>query len=170
MGVLRESLYGPTMTATPPKNAGVHVPPPFLYAAAFIIGLLLQRWHPLAITSANETPRLISAALFGALYLGFFASAFTEFRKARTTLIPNHPASALVTTGVYRLTRNPMYVSLVALYICAALILNTWWPCIVLPLLILVIDRAVIGREERYLTAAFPDAYPAYVSHVRRWI
>lgn len=170
MGVLSDPYYLPPMTASPPTNAGVRVPPPLLYAAAFIIGLLLQRWHPLTITSADETPRLIGAALFGGLFLGFFVSAFTEFRKARTTLIPNHPASALVTTGVYRLTRNPMYVSLVTLYICAALILNAWWPCIVLPLLIVVIDRAVIGREERYLAAAFPDAYPAYVSRVRRWI
>lgn len=158
------------MTTPTPENAGVHLPPPLLYAAAFIIGLLLQRWHPLTIASGGTTPRVIGAAVFGAVYLGFFVSAFTSFRKARTTLIPNRPASALVTSGAYRLTRNPMYVSLVALYVCFTLLVNSWWPIVLLPLLIVVIDRSVIAREERYLAAAFPDAYAAYVSRVRRWI
>lgn len=158
------------MRDSSPPNAGVHFPPPLIYAVVFVLGLLLQRWHPLPIMINSRAPLLLGAAAFGALYLGFFLGAFSAFWNARTTIIPNRPASRLVTSGVYRLTRNPMYVSLVALYLCLALLINSWWPCILLPLVIAVIDRAVIAREERYLAAAFPDAYAAYVSRVRRWI
>ncbi len=158
------------MTHPPPQHAGVHFPPPFVYAIGFAVGILLQRWHPLPITTHGATGRLIGAAIFGAVYLTFFISAFAGFRRARTTLIPNRPASALVTSGAYRVTRNPMYVSLAALYVCVALLVNGWWPIILLPLVIVTIDRAVIAREERYLTIAFPQDYPAYVSRVRRWL
>ncbi|HEX6629907.1 MAG TPA: isoprenylcysteine carboxylmethyltransferase family protein, partial [Gemmatimonadaceae bacterium] len=84
--------------------------------------------------------------------------------------IPNRPATRLATGGPYRLTRNPMYVSLAALYLGVALFANSWWPVALLPLVLLVVDRAVIAREERYLAAAFPDEYAAYRARVRRWL
>ena len=158
------------MTPSSPQNAGVRFPPPLLYVAAFILGLLLQHWYPLPITTGDRTGRLIVAAIFGIVFIGFFASAFSEFWRARTTMIPHRSASALVTSGPYRFTRNPMYVSLAALYLCVALIANGWWPVIFLPLAVVAIDRAVIAREERYLTVAFPQEYPAYASRVRRWL
>jgi protein-S-isoprenylcysteine O-methyltransferase Ste14 len=63
-----------------------------------------------------------------------------------------------------------MYVSLVLLYVGVTLALDTWWPLVLLPLVIVAVDRLVIRREERYLAAAFPSEYPAYCRRVRRWV
>ena len=85
-------------------------------------------------------------------------------------MLPNLPAARLVTNGPYRITRNPMYVSLVALYLAVSLLLNSWWPVLFLPLVIFVMGLAVIRREERYLAGAFPEEYAAYRRNVRRWL
>jgi protein-S-isoprenylcysteine O-methyltransferase Ste14 len=109
-------------------------------------------------------------AIFVAIYLILFGAAFIGFRRARTTLIPNRPAAAVVTSGIYGITRNPMYVSLIALYLGVTLFINSWWPVFLLPLVILLVDRTVIAREERYLIQAFPAEYGAYRARVRRWL
>lgn len=156
--------------AASPPHAGVHVPPPMLYVAGFLLGWLLHRPWPAPITAGASIGRMLAAWLCIAVYLAIFAAAFLTFHRARTTLIPNRPATRLATGGPYRLTRNPMYVSLVALYLGMALFVNSWWPVVMLPLVVLVVDRAVIAREERYLSAAFPDEYAAYRARVRRWL
>lgn len=154
----------------PPSNAGIHFPPPFIYVAGIAIGWGLHLWHPLSITAGPSWLREAAGFLGIVLWLALFLSALLGFRRARTTLIPNQPASALVTHGPYRITRNPMYLSLVMLYAGVTLLLNSWWPFILLPLVILVIDRAIIAREERYLASAFPTEYEAYTRRVRRWL
>jgi protein-S-isoprenylcysteine O-methyltransferase Ste14 len=160
-------------TAPRLEHAGVSFPPPFVYAAAFLIGVVINRWHPLAITAASGSPafvRLAVAAVAFLVWIAFFAGALTAFRRAGTTLIPNRPATAFVERGPYRFSRNPMYVSLVALYAGLALWVNTWWPLTLLPAVIIVIQFAVIAREERYLASAFPEPYAAYCKRVRRWL
>jgi protein-S-isoprenylcysteine O-methyltransferase Ste14 len=68
------------------------------------------------------------------------------------------------------MTRNPMYVSLAVLYVGLTLIVNSWWPLPLLAVVLVVVDRAVIAREERYLAAAFPVDYATYRARVRRWL
>jgi protein-S-isoprenylcysteine O-methyltransferase Ste14 len=152
----------------------VHFPPPFVYVAAFVAGLLLQRGWPLPITGPGPgTARgaiLIAGLALLLMGLTIVASAFFTFGRARTTVIPNRPASALVTSGPYRISRNPMYLALALAYAGLALLLNTGWPLFFLPLAVLSIDRLVIAREERYLASAFPQEYGAYRSRVRRWL
>ena len=153
-----------------PANAGVHYPPPLLYVAGIAAGWLVHRARPLPITGHPSTIRM---ALAGACVLGWlvlFAPAWSGFLRKRTSIIPNRPATALVTTGVYRFTRNPMYVSLVFLYLAVTLALDSWWPLVFLPLVIVAVDRLVIRREERYLVHAFPGEYAAYRERVRRWL
>lgn len=153
-------------------HAGVHVPPPFVYLAGLLLGWLVDRAKPLPITNSHGATvlRLSIAALLAIGYLALFLAAFSAFRRAHTTLIPNRPASAFVSSGPYRWTRNPMYVSLTLLYLAAALWMNSWWPVLLLVLVVIVIQEAVISREERYLMSAFPDEYVAYSRQVRRWI
>lgn len=153
-----------------PAHAGVRFPPPLVYVAGLVAGVLLDRWRALPMTQAASPIRVTIAIAGVVAYAVIFLGAFTAFRRARTTLIPNKPASALVTSGSYRYTRNPMYVSLVALYIGLAAFANSWWPIVLLPLVVLAIDRGVIAREERYLDAAFPAEYGAYRARVRRWL
>ena len=156
--------------APAPRDAGVVVPPPLIYAAGLLAGWALNRWRPLPISAGTPTVRLAVAALCGLLWLALFAGAFGRFRRAHTSIIPNQPTTALVTTGPYRWSRNPMYVSLVALYVAVALVLGSWWPFVLLPVVVLAIDRLVIAREERYLAAAFPAEYAAFRARVRRWL
>ena len=151
-------------------TAGVHFPPPLIYVTALVIGWALQRWISWPITAGPSRARLAIALLFTLAYLALFVGAITVFRRARTTFIPNRPATAFVTAGPYRWSRNPMYLSLVCLYVATAIFLNTWWALVLLPVVVVAIDRLVIAREERYLSAAFPAEYAAYRARVRRWI
>jgi protein-S-isoprenylcysteine O-methyltransferase Ste14 len=97
-------------------------------------------------------------------------AALAAFRRARTNILPNRPASALVVSGPYRFTRNPMYLSLTLLYLGGMFLANTWWPVLLLPPVLAALYWAVIRREERYLAAEFGDAYAAYRTRVRRWL
>jgi protein-S-isoprenylcysteine O-methyltransferase Ste14 len=171
-GILKDRAHredGMTDTASLP-HAGVRFPPPLLYLAGLVAGWGLDRWRPLPITSGTSWVREAIGVIGILVWLALFLGALVAFRRARTTLIPNQPAAALVTTGPYRLTRNPMYVSLVALYLGITLLANSAWPLLLLPLVVIGIDRAVIAREERYLASAFPAEYGAYAKRVRRWL
>jgi protein-S-isoprenylcysteine O-methyltransferase Ste14 len=165
---------GGAVNGEAPLHAGVHFPPPFVYAAGMVAGWVLDRFLRWPITrvpgSSASTSRLVLAAVLAVGYLVIFVAALSAFRRAHTTLIPNKPATAFVTDGPYRWTRNPMYVSLVLLYLAVALWMNTWWAVLMLLPVLLVINAAVIAREERYLGSAFPNEYAAYRARTRRWL
>jgi protein-S-isoprenylcysteine O-methyltransferase Ste14 len=80
------------------------------------------------------------------------------------------PSSALVVSGPYRFTRNPMYLGMTLMTVAIALWLNTWWVIVLLVPALLVIQRFVIAREERYLHRRFGAEYDAYTRQVRRWL
>lgn len=168
---MRSTSPASSSTERPP-HAGVHFPPPFVYLAGLVLGWIVDRARPLPITGSHGASvlRLSIAALLAVAYLALFLAALSAFRRAHTTLIPNRPATAFVTSGPYRWTRNPMYVSMTLLYLAVALWMNSWWPVLLLVLVLIVIQQVVISREERYLISAFPDDYVAYSSRVRRWI
>ncbi len=153
-------------------HAGVHFPPPLVYLAGLVLGWIVERAKPLSITHSHGAAvlRLSIAALLAVAWLALFLAALSAFRRAHTTLIPNRPASAFVSSGPYRWTRNPMYVSMTLLYLAVALWMNSWWPVLLLVVVLIVIQQAVISREERYMISAFPDEYVAYSTRVRRWI
>lgn len=156
--------------SSPPPHAGVHFPPPLLYVAGIAAGWALDRWRPLPIADGWSLGRAAVAVVCFAAFAALSVAAFALFRRNRTSIIPNRPATALVTEGPYRFTRNPMYVSLAALYVGVTMALNSWWPLALLPIVVLAVDRMVIAREERYLADAFPSEYKAYRARVRRWI
>ena len=156
--------------SAPAASAGVRFPPPFVYALGILAGWLIDRRWRWAITDHPATWRPVVVAALILVWFALFISAVTRFRRAGTSIIPNKPVSAFVVTGPYRFTRNPMYVSLAALYLGVALFINSWWPVVLLPVVLIVIQRAVIAREERYLRERFPAEYPAYCSRVRRWL
>ena len=154
----------------PRHDAGVRFPPPFIYVGGFLVGWLLQRWRPLPMTDGPSPIRVAIGVLCAIVFVGLSLGGIATFRRARTTIVPNRPASSLVSHGPYRFTRNPMYTGLAALYLGAALLGNMWWPVVVLPFVLVIVDRFVIAREESYLRDAFPAEYPAYCARVRRWL
>lgn len=149
-------------------SPGVRFPPPFLYAAAVAGGLILNRWWPLPVGE-----RALATGAGVVLAIGGFALMFGSigvFWRSRTSILPVRPASALVIAGPYRFTRNPMYVGLGAVTVALGLLLDTWWPMLLLPPALFLVQRLVIAREERYLLRRFPGEYEAYMRRVRRWV
>jgi protein-S-isoprenylcysteine O-methyltransferase Ste14 len=149
-------------------RSGVTIPPPLIYVAGFLIGIVLELLFPIA---APPLALALAAALIGGLiWLALDGAAMLHFRRARTSMVPMKPSTALVTSGPYRLTRNPMYVGMAVLYAALALALGVIWALAVLPIVILAVDRLVIAREEPYLKRKFGDRYLEYKRRVRRWL
>jgi protein-S-isoprenylcysteine O-methyltransferase Ste14 len=116
--------------------------------------------------------RLAAVALLVAAGVAFDVLALLAFRGARTTVNPLRPerATSLVTGGVYRVTRNPMYVGLALLLLAWAAYLSALLPLAGPVVYVLYITRFQILPEERSLEAVFGDAYAAYRTRVRRWL
>ena len=89
---------------------------------------------------------------------------------AGTNVNPSRPAKAIVSTGPFRFSRNPLYLSLTTIYLGLTLAVNTWWGFVVLIPLLVVMHRSVVLREERYLDRKFGDSYRQYRSNVRRYL
>jgi protein-S-isoprenylcysteine O-methyltransferase Ste14 len=98
------------------------------------------------------------------------AAALGRFRRAGTPVCTNRPTTALVTVGIYRRTRNPMYVALTLLYAGIALAADSFWALALLAPLLLLMRYGVIAREERYLAREFGARYLEYRAAVRRWL
>ena len=149
-------------------SAGVKVPPPLIYMLGLLVGVGIEQLVP--------TPNLPGPVALAAAGVGIAASLYLDggatrnFLRAGTRMEPWKPSSVLVTTGPYRFTRNPMYVGMACLYLGASLAFGYLWSAALLPVVLLVIDRAVIAREERYLTRRFGEPYLKYREQVRRWL
>jgi protein-S-isoprenylcysteine O-methyltransferase Ste14 len=91
-------------------------------------------------------------------------------QAAGTNVNPSLPTTAIVTSGPYRFSRNPLYVGLTLLYCGLTLVLNTWWGLILLIPILVIMHRGVVLREERYLEEKFGDAYRQYCSRVARYL
>ena len=112
-------------------------------------------------------------AATGVAGLVLCALGVLPFRRAGTTVDPTRPerASALVTTGIYSVTRNPMYLGMLLVIVAWGLCLANAVGLVLAPLaFVLYIDRVQIPREERALTAAFGSDYTGYAGRVRRWL
>jgi protein-S-isoprenylcysteine O-methyltransferase Ste14 len=151
-----------------PDHPGVKVPPPLFYAAGVLLGAWLDHVMPL-FTYAPRPARFVAIGC-AVLWLVLMLSAVGLFRRARTSIVPIRPANTLVVTGVYRFTRNPMYLSLVFFYLAVTLWFGFAWPFVLLPVVIACIHGFVIAREERYLLRRFGQSYLEYQARVRRWL
>lgn len=154
----------------PMKSPGVRFPPPLLYVAGLVIGWILDR-RVRALPLIGEPGLLWDfGLLLVALGLGLTAWGMLTFRAARTAIIPMRGASRLVDHGPYRFTRNPMYTGFTLMYLGAAAIMYSAWPLLALPIVVALLVRLVIEREERYLQDAFGSNYSDYRARVRRWL
>ena len=91
-------------------------------------------------------------------------------RDADAPVRTDRPVPRLTTEGPFRYTRNPGYLCLAMIYAGIAVLRNSLWAILLLPLMVLVIQREVIGREERYLERTFGEEYLDYKRRVRRWV
>jgi protein-S-isoprenylcysteine O-methyltransferase Ste14 len=149
-------------------KAGVVAPPPLIYLGALLFGLLLSRRFPMRFL-----PRTMARALGwpllggGVLLLGWFERAM---RQADTPSNPYKPVERIATEGPFRYSRNPGYLAMTMIYAGIASLANALWAVLLLPVALVVIQRGVIEREERYLEGKFGEEYVSYKAQVRRWI
>jgi protein-S-isoprenylcysteine O-methyltransferase Ste14 len=146
------------------------VPPPVV---AVLIGAAM--WLASRSGPSIDLPPLIRTVGAGAIAASGGILAFAgkiAFRRAKTTINPMRPANAssLVTSGIYRFTRNPMYLGLLLLLLGWSVYLSSVFVFVGPVLLILYLGRFQIAPEERVLAAKFGEAYLDYTSRVRRWL
>ena len=152
------------------NNAGVYVPPPFIYVAFFFLSVWMQKRIPLDQSWLHTLQANVIGWALIALSLLFNFSALRKFFITKNTLNPHKPARSLETGGIYSYSRNPMYFGLLLLYSGLAALLGNWWTFILIPLLILSVQLSIIKKEEGYLASAFGEVYNDYRKRVRRWI
>jgi protein-S-isoprenylcysteine O-methyltransferase Ste14 len=153
------------------EGPGAPFPPTLFFVVAFGVALGLHEQRPLVLfTPGFERWRTVIGGGLITAGLAVFWWGMSTFARARTGILLERPASELVMRGPYRWSRNPQYVGFVASYIGLAVIANSLWPVIVLPVALALLVPFVIRREERYLRSRFGDQYDAYCRRVKRWL
>ena len=153
--------------ALPVENADnprVFVPPPLIFAGLLAAGLSIDS-DPASVGLVQ-----IIGAVLALIGLGLIATAIGLFHGSKTRAEPWQPSSALVQGGVYRFTRNPMYLGMAAFSLGIAVVFSSVAGALMAILATVIIDRLVISREEAYLTRRFGQDYLDYRRAVRRWL
>ena len=149
-------------------RAGIVAPPPVIYLGILGLGLLLEWLWPTRLVSWSLAVGVGSAILVcGVIGL---AAAIRTIWCAQTPINPYKATTALVTDGLFRFSRNPIYVSNTLIYVGLSLALNAWWALALMPVLVWMMQVGVIAREEQYLERKFGDDYFRYKRQVRRWL
>ena len=148
-------------------NLGL-IRPPFVYLGSIALGLVLHLLWPARLVPASvSTP---AGAIVTVLAIALFVSAVRTLRAAGTPIPGNRPTTAIVRTGPYRFSRNPIYLAFSMLQLGISIWVNSLALLITLIPAVVLIWLVVIPREERYLEARFPSEYSPYKASVRRWL
>lgn len=151
------------------QSLELRVPPPVV---ALIVAAAMWGISAIAPPDLPAAYRIEAAILIAVIGAGFSISGVLAFRRAKTTVNPLHPeqAAALVRFGIYRITRNPMYVGLLLILLAWAVFLSSAWALFGPLAFMLYITRFQILPEERVLSGKFGADYAAYRASVRRWL
>lgn len=151
-------------------GANVRFPPPLIYVAGLLLGIVADRFVKLPNLGIPPVSRNVVGGVIDVMgFLVMFAGAGL-FMRRRTAILPFKPATSLVTSGILAWTRNPMYLGMAIFYVGLAVILNSLIALILLPVVLAIVQKQVIAREEAYLERAFGDEYVTYKNRVGRWI
>jgi protein-S-isoprenylcysteine O-methyltransferase Ste14 len=142
-----------------------------VFGIPFLISLALQWVAPLSLPQGILRQALIPVgmALF-IIGIGFIVLARREFAYYGQSTEPGHPTSRIVHTGVFSISRNPLYLGIVITVSGTALALNILWALMLLVPAVILCHYILIAPEERYLQNKFGNAYLAYAASVRRWL
>jgi protein-S-isoprenylcysteine O-methyltransferase Ste14 len=156
------------MSNDEPDNPGIKVPPPLIYLLPLLLGSILNRkahlhFLPSGVVRIVGWPLIGCGALIGIWWR-------KTMREAEAPVRTDRPVPRLTVAGPFGYSRNPAYLSLAMVYAGIAVLRNSLWAILFLPLVVYVIQREVIGREERYLERTFGEEYLAYKARVRRWL
>lgn len=155
---------------TPRDDPGVIAPPPLIFFGFLFLGWGLGRLvgdYELGLSVDWRRGVAIALVVGGLLLDGMAAGTFRRFGTAPE---PWKPSTALVEAGPYKFSRNPIYVGFAITYLGLAVAMDSLWALALLIPCLVVVDRGVIVREERYLEAKFGQPYRDYKARVRRWL
>ena len=151
-----------------PDHAGLRIPPPLIFVIAAAVGVLVHWIRPVSVRPDSRAFWLLGTAI-AATAIALAAWAGLTLRRHDTAVYPWHSTTAIVTTGPYTFSRNPMYLAF-ALF---QLGLGLWTDRLAVVLMvipaILATNRFIIAREEAYLERKFGETYLDYARSVRRW-
>jgi len=156
------------MTAEDKRGPGLKFPPPLLALAAIGSAWLADWLRPLPI-AADDALWLTGITVVAIAFMLALVS-LTHFLTAKTHVEPWHPTTTIIRKGLFRFSRNPIYLSFCIATVGAGLMLNSWWVVASVTLLKPLLEHLVISREETYLEKKFGEEYLDYKRQVRRWL
>ena len=147
---------------------GVPIAPPLLFVLPILASLALEWLVPTSFV--HGAVRWILGALLVFAGIALIVGGFITQKRAGTDPIPFNPSTRIVAHGLYRFTRNPMYVGFAFCTLGITMLVDSAWMLLAAPIGLVLIDRLVIAREEKYLERKFGEEYLNYKGRVRRWI
>ena len=142
--------------------------PPVAVGAPLLAGwMATQAWGDPVDLGGWRIPLGWALLLLFTIWNGW---ALWLFARHETGLLPGQPTSALIEVGPYRLSRNPLYVGMLVLYLGVALLVPTFWGLALFPVAVLLVHWGAIRPEERFLRKQFGTQYDEYTERVRRWL
>jgi protein-S-isoprenylcysteine O-methyltransferase Ste14 len=150
--------------------AGVIAPPPLIFLGFLALAAVLETLVPTPATDLFPYVRYVAGTVLFIIGLVIGVAGLQGLRASGTNISTDLPTTALVVDGIYRWSRNPLYLAVTLAYVGLAIAAGSAWAVILLFPLLVVMNIGVISREERYLEREFGDAYRAYKSRVRRWL
>ena len=149
-------------------SAQVRIPPPLILVTCMLVGVGLHWIHPVHFIAQGW--RLSLAILFIGIGMSISLYCVRTFKRKDVDVKPWKATSRLITTGIYRLSRNPIYLSFALVNLGIAFAADSLWIMLMTIPFIAVMDRYVIAKEERYLEHKVRAEYRAYQAQTRRWI
>jgi protein-S-isoprenylcysteine O-methyltransferase Ste14 len=142
-----------------------------VFGIPFLISLALQWVVPLSLPQGILKQALIPVGIvLFIIGVSFIVLARREFAHYGQSTEPGHPTSKIVTTGVFSISRNPLYLGIVGTLSGIGLVLNFLWILLFLIPAIILCQYVLIAPEERYLQNKFGEEYSGYAASVRRWL
>src|SRR6478609_7115148 len=156
--------------ALPPDQdrPGVPIAPPLLFVIPILVSLPLTWLWP--VSFVHGPARWIGGAIVFALGVILIVAGFVTQRRAGTDPIPFNPSTRIVSHGLYRFSRNPMYIGFAFWTLGIAFLADSAWMLMVVPVGLVLTNQLIVTREERYLERKFGEEYLDYKQRVRRWI
>jgi protein-S-isoprenylcysteine O-methyltransferase Ste14 len=151
-------------------SATVRLPPPVPYLVAILAAWVLDSFLLPLHLSLPPSLRITGATISITLGLTALAAAGQLFKQTRQDPSPWKPTPEIISTGIYRFTRNPMYLGLALIQVGLAFAMSNLWVAVLLPPVLVVVYATAIRHEESYLERKFGDSYLEFKRSVRRWI
>ena len=154
----------------PPEEdrPGVPIAPPLLFVLPILASLALEWLVPTSFV--HGAFRWILGAVIVVAGIALNIGGFVTQKRAGTDPIPFNPTTRIVAHGVYRFSRNPMYLGFALCTFRLAILVDSAWMLLAVPIGLVFVDLIVIMREERYLKRKFGEEYLNYKGRVRRWL